>query len=116
MCKLAHFAKAGSGTTPSRSKHDLYYGGGIPWVKSADLPESIISETEETVTQEALAETSLKLAPKKAILFAMYGANVGRVGILGIDATTNQAVCHIVPEKDKADSRYIFRALQQKLP
>ncbi len=114
--QISSFCKTGSGTTPSRSKHDLYYGGGIPWVKSGELRESIISETEETVTQEALAETSLKLAPKGAILVAMYGANVGRVGILGIDATTNQAVCHIVPEKDKADSRYIFHALQQKLP
>jgi len=46
----------------------------------------------------------------------MHGANVGRVGILGIDATTNQAVCYLIPEKDKADSRYIFHALQQKLP
>jgi len=114
--KISSFCRTGSGTTPSRSKQDLYYGGGIPWVKSGELRESVITETEETVTQEALTKTSLKLAPKGAILVAMYGANVGRVGILGIDATTNQAVCHLIPEKEKANSRYLFHALQQKLP
>jgi len=113
---ISAFCKTGSGTTPSRNKHDLYFGGGIPWVKSGELRESVITETEETVTKEALAETPLKIAPKGSLLVAMYGANVGRVGILGIDATTNQAVCHIVPEQDKADSRYIFHALRQKLP
>jgi type I restriction enzyme, S subunit len=113
---ISSFCKTGSGTTPSRSKYDRYFGGGIPWVKSGELRESIISNSEETITEEALAETALKIAPKGAILVAMYGANVGRVGILDIDATTNQTICHIVPEKDKADSRYIFHALQQKLP
>jgi type I restriction enzyme, S subunit len=113
---ISSFCKTGSGTTPSRSKYDRYFGGSIPWVKSGELRESIISSSEETITEEALTETALKIAPKGAILVAMYGANVGRVGILDIDATTNQAICHIVPEKDKADSRYIFHALQQKLP
>ncbi|MFM7363996.1 MAG: restriction endonuclease subunit S [Cuspidothrix sp.] len=110
------FCKTGSGTTPSRNKYERYFNGSIPWVKSGELRESIITETEEKVTEEALAETSLKLAPKGSVLVAMYGANVGRVGILGINATTNQAVCYLVPEKDKADSRYLFHALQQKLP
>jgi len=113
---ISSFCKTGSGTTPSREKHDRYFNGTIPWVKSGELREAIITETSESVTEEALAETSLKLAPKGSVLVAMYGANVGRVGILGIDATTNQAVCYLVPEKDKADSRYIFHALQQKLP
>lgn len=113
---IGAFCKTGSGTTPSRNKYERYFNGSIPWVKSGELRESIITETEEKVTEEALAETSLKLAPKGSVLVAMYGANVGRVGILGINATTNQAVCYLVPEKDKADSRYLFHALQQKLP
>jgi type I restriction enzyme, S subunit len=115
LLPISEFCKTGSGTTPSRTKAERYFGGGIPWVKSGELRESIVSETEETVTSKALAETSLKIAPKGAVLVAMYGANVGRVGILGIDATTNQAICHIVPDEDKADSRYIFHALQAKL-
>jgi type I restriction enzyme, S subunit len=113
---ISSFCKTGSGTTPSRDKYDRYFNGTIPWVKSGELRESIISFTDEKVTEAALAETSLKIAPKGAILVAMYGANVGRVGILGIDATTNQAVCYIVPDEDKACARYIFHALQQKLP
>jgi type I restriction enzyme, S subunit len=115
MLPISSFCKTGSGTTPSRAKADRYFGGNIPWVKSGELRESIVSEAEESVTSEALAETSLKIAPKGSVLVAMYGANVGRVGILGIDATTNQAVCHIIPDEDKADSRYIFHALQGKL-
>jgi type I restriction enzyme, S subunit len=113
---ISSFCKTGSGTTPSRDKYDRYFNGTIPWVKSGELRESIISFTDEKVTEAALAETSLKIAPKGAILVAMYGANVGRVGILGIDAATNQAVCYIVPDEDKACARYIFHALQQKLP
>jgi type I restriction enzyme, S subunit len=115
LLPISSFCKTGSGTTPSRAKADRYFGGDIPWVKSGELRESIVSEAEESVTAEALAETSLKIAPKGSVLVAMYGANVGRVGILGIDATTNQAVCHIIPDEDKADSRYIFHALQGKL-
>ncbi|MCY6494579.1 restriction endonuclease subunit S [Leptolyngbya sp. GGD] len=114
--QISSFCKTGSGTTPSRNKQDLYYGGSIPWVKSGELRESVIAQTEETVTEQALAETPLKIAPKGSILIAMYGANVGRVGILGVEATTNQAVCHIVPDQDKADSRYLFHILRQKLP
>ncbi|MEG4145604.1 restriction endonuclease subunit S [Microcoleus sp. Pol12B5] len=113
---ISAFCKTGSGTTPSRNKYERYFNGSIPWVKSGELRESIITETEERVTEEALAETSLKIAPKGSVLVAMYGANVGRVGILGINATTNQAVCYLIPEKEKADSRYVFHALQQKLP
>src|SRR4028118_486846 len=113
---ISAFCKTGSGTTPSRNKYERYFNGSIPWVKSGELRESIITDTEESVTEEALAETSLKIAPKGSVLVAMYGANVGRVGILGINATTNQAVCYLIPEKDKADSRYVFHALQQKLP
>lgn len=113
---ISEFCKTGSGTTPSRQKHDRYYGGNIPWVKSGELRESIVRDTEEKITEDALTETSLKIAPKGAVLVAMYGANVGRVGILGIEATTNQAICYVVPDKEKADSRYIFHALQQKLP
>ncbi|WP_088891250.1 restriction endonuclease subunit S [Leptolyngbya ohadii] len=113
---ISAFCKTGSGTTPSRNKHDRYYDGDIPWVKSGELRESVITKTEETVTREALAETPLKIAPKGAVLVAMYGANVGRLGILGIEATTNQAVCHIIPDQDKADSRYLFHVLRQKLP
>ena len=109
---IGSFCSTGSGTTPARDKAARYYGGGIPWVKSGELRESIISCTEETVTKTAVDETALKLVPSGALLVAMYGATVGRVGILGIPATTNQAVCHIVPDPTKGNPRYLFHALQ----
>lgn len=111
---ISDFCETGSGTTPSRQKMELYYGGSIPWVKSGELKEKEIIRTEECVTDIALKETSLKMVPKGALLVAMYGATVGRVGYLGVDATTNQAVCHIVPDAHKANNRYLFHALQYK--
>jgi type I restriction enzyme, S subunit len=110
------FCQIGSGTTPPRSAVDRYYGGGIPWVKSGELREKEIEKTEETVTEEALKETPLKLVPPGTLLVAMYGATVGRTGILRIPATTNQAVCHIIPDKNIADTKYLFFALNYLQP
>jgi type I restriction enzyme S subunit len=114
---ISSFCLTGSGGTPSRSKMERYYENGtIPWVKSGELRESVINKTEEYVTESALKESSIKLVPAGAILLAMYGATVGRLGILGIEATTNQAVCHIIPDPAIADARYLFHALSQKVP
>lgn len=113
---IGEFCRTGSGGTPSRQQEAKYYGGGIPWVKSGELKESIITETEETITEIALKETSAKRIPAGSLLVAMYGATVGRIAILGIEATSNQAVCHIVPDKDVADQRYMFYALQRQVP
>lgn len=115
--RIGEFCNTGSGSTPSRSELARYYDGGtIPWVKSGELREGVILEAEEHVTHAALAETSIKLVPKGAILLAMYGATVGRLALLGIEATTNQAVCHIVPDPNIADTRYLFHALSSQVP
>lgn len=68
------------------------------------------------MTEAALRESSIKLVPVGAILLAMYGATVGRLAILGIEATTNQAVCHIVPDPSRADTRYVYHALAAQVP
>jgi restriction endonuclease S subunit len=81
-----------SGSTPSRAEKD-YYGGNIPWVKSGEVKQGRITQTEETITEAALRKCSLPLNPVGSVLVAMYGANIGEVGILEIEATTNQAVC-----------------------
>jgi len=93
-----------------------YDGGRIPWVKSGELRETIITDTEEHVTGEAVNETGLKMVPSGALLLAMYGATIGRLGTLGVSATTNQAVCHIVPDPKMADVRYLFHALSVQVP
>lgn len=81
-----------SGSTPSRT-NSAYYGGDMPWVKSGEVKQGLIKKTEETITQKALDECSLGLNPIGSVLVAMYGANIGEVGILEIEATTNQAIC-----------------------
>ena len=80
-------------------------------MKSGELREEVITSAGEHVTATALKEANLKLIPKDAVLIALYGATVGRLGILGIQATTNQAVCHIIPNSLRVDLRYLFHTL-----
>ena len=81
-----------SGATPSRMNKD-YYGGNIPWLKTGDLNDGTITYIPEYITQRALEETSVRLNPKGSVLIAMYGATIGKIGILSFHATTNQACC-----------------------
>lgn len=115
--RLKEFCTTGSGGTPSRSQGARYYDGGtVPWVKSGELRESVILDSEEHVTHLAIKESSAKVVPAGALLIAIYGATVGRMGILGIAAATNQAICHIIPDPRIADSRFIYHALRSKVP
>lgn len=85
-----------SGATPKRSLHERYFDGGdVPWVKTRDLNEGIVDVTEECVTGAALEETACRLNRSGTVMVAMYGGfrQIGRTGILGIEAATNQAVC-----------------------
>ena len=94
-----------SGATPSRLRKD-YYGGNIPWLKTGDLNDGIITNIPEFITEKALKETSVKLNPTDGILIAMYGATIGKIGILSFPATTNQACCACLDYK--IDKMYIF--------
>lgn len=116
IAAISKFCRTGSGGTPLRSKAERYYSGHIPWVKSGELYADLITETEEYITDEAIAESSAKLVPAGALLVAMYGATVGQTAILGIEAATNQAICHIVPDERIATVRYIWYSLRFKLP
>ncbi len=111
---ISEFCKTGSGGTPSRSKSEYYNGGTIPWVKSGELHTPLITDTEEHITEAGLAGSSAKMVPAGAILLAMYGATVGKVAQLGVAATTNQAVCNIVPDEGICDKRYLIRCLESK--
>jgi len=87
------FRKIGSGTTP-KSDSGEYYDGDIPWVTTSELRENTIHETKQTVTHAAMRDyPTLRIYPEGTVLFAMYGATIGRLGILGIPATVNQACC-----------------------
>lgn len=104
--KLGDIGEWQSGATPSRLNKD-YYGGDIPWLKTGDLNDGYISEIPETITQKALEETSVKLNPAGSVLIAMYGATIGKVGILTFPATTNQACCACV-DYQGIEQKYLF--------
>lgn len=90
--RLNEFGSWKSGSTPSRTNQS-FYGGEIPWVKSGEVKQGRIKETSETITELALQKCSVHRNPIGSVLIAMYGANIGEVGILEIEAATNQAVC-----------------------
>ncbi|MGB6015715.1 MAG: restriction endonuclease subunit S, partial [Nodosilinea sp.] len=97
-CRLNEIGTWGSGATPRRGISE-YYDGDIPWFKSGELSEDFISISEETITEKALKETSVRLNSPGYVLIAMYGATIGKSSILKVQATTNQAVCACTPWK-----------------
>ncbi len=103
---MKNIAQWGSGGTPSRKVHE-YYMGDIPWVKTGELNDSYIFETEEHITEDAVNHSSAKMFPVNTVVIAMYGATIGKVGILGIEATTNQA-CACAVTNTTTDSKYLF--------
>ncbi|HCT8691632.1 TPA: restriction endonuclease subunit S [Escherichia coli] len=112
--KIEDFCSTGSGGTPSRSKPEYYEGGDIPWIKSGDLKDLKIYEANEYITAAGLENSSAKIVEKDSILIAMYGATVGRLAILGINAATNQAICNIRPDTTIADMKYLYYFLKSK--
>ena len=104
-----------SGGTPSRKKAEFYSQGnaGHLWVKSKELLDRSISDTEEKITDEGLACSAARYYRAETVLIAMYGANVGQLAWLRVPATVNQAVCALVTDKRMADFRYVFYALLQ---
>lgn len=104
--------KITSGGTPSRKNPKLYENGNINWVKTKELNNSYIFETEEKITKEALKKSSAKLLPINTILLAMYGATVGELGILGKEMACNQACCALIIDPEKADYKFIFYLLR----
>ena len=97
---LGEVVKTTSGGTPSRKKEEYYCNGNVKWVKSKELHHSYILETEEKITEDAVANSSAKLLPENSVLIAMYGATVGEYGFLAEPMTCNQAVCALIPNEN----------------
>jgi len=112
--RLGDICQTTSGGTPSR-RNPAYYGGSIAWVKSGELTDGIVTRVEEYITQEAVRDSNAKVFPVGTLLIAMYGATVGRLGILGMDAATNQAVCAIFPPT-QLENTYLFWFLKSIRP
>jgi type I restriction enzyme, S subunit len=114
LVKLGEVCETTSGGTPSR-RNLKYYEGNIPWVKSGELDKGLITETEEKISKEAIKNSSAKVFPKGTLLIALYGATIGKLAFLGVDAATNQAVCGIF-RNDKIDSDFLYNYLFYKKP
>ncbi|MBR9804205.1 hypothetical protein GYB59_22030, partial [bacterium] len=110
---LDQVADTTSGGTPSRSVLE-YFGGDIPWVKSGDLTDSQITEVEESITEQGLNNSSAKIFPSGSVVIALYGATVGKTGILTFPAASNQAVCSVTPKNNQLRSDYLFWFLRYK--
>jgi type I restriction enzyme, S subunit len=104
--KIEDVAETSSGGTPDRG-NKKFYGGTIPWIKSGELPDGEIVDVEERITEDAIKYSSAKIINSGTLLMAMYGATVGKLGVLTSPAATNQAVCAIQP-RESLDRDYLF--------
>lgn len=108
--RIKFIAQLSSGGTPSRA-HPEYWGGNIPWIKTGELKDGIIFDSEEHITSIGLTNSSTKLFPKGTLLMAMYGQTRGMTGCLGKDAAINQA-CLAFTSLSDIRNDYFWMALR----
>ena len=113
MAKLGELYKITSGGTPSRTHSEYYEDGTIPWVKTGDLKDKYLFETDEKISQLGLENSSARIYLKNTVLLAMYGATIGATSILKIDAATNQACAAFSPRKDTLPE-YLYAFLESQ--
>jgi type I restriction enzyme S subunit len=111
--KIEGFAKTTSGGTPSRANKS-YYNGEILWIKSGELNDNYLEDSEEKITELAVKNSSAKLFPIGTVLIALYGATVGKTAILKKEATTNQAICGIMPDNNVIHNEFLRFQLMYK--
>lgn len=111
--RLGTIGDWGAGATPSRSNPE-FYNGSIPWLKTGELNDNFIDTASEYITEFALERTSLRLNKPGDVLIAMYGATIGKLGILNIEATTNQACCACTPFNGIYNKFLFFFLLSQR--
>jgi type I restriction enzyme S subunit len=108
---LGELYATGSGGTPSRVRPEYFEGGTIDWVKSQELLDGFILTTGERITEKAIKQSSAKLFPAHSVLIALYGATIGKLGILAGEAATNQACCAILPKRAPFGREFAFLTL-----
>ena len=115
--KVSEIAKTGSGGTPLSTCKEYYDGGNIPWINSGEVGQNSIKQTSNFITKAGMENSSAKLFPAGSVLLALYGATAGKTSFLEINATTNQAICAIMPKKgyDAKFIKYYLDALYSYL-
>ena len=111
-CRLGEIGVWRAGSTPNRKNIAFYKNGTIPWLLTGDLNDGVITDIPNKITEEAYCQTSLKLNPTNSICIAMYGATIGKLGILSTPATTNQACC-VCSDFKGISNKYLFYFLLQ---
>ncbi len=117
IVKLGEVCDVKSGGTPNRDTKEYWENGTIPWIKTGEINYDLIEVAEESITELGMKNSSAKLISKDTILMAMYGQGVtrGRVAVLGIDATINQAcAAFLIKNKKSLINQYLFLILQSK--
>ena len=104
---VSDFYDTASGGTPSR-KNPEFYGGDIRWVKTQELQDGFLFNTEEHITEDAIKKSAAKLFPANTVLIAMYGATIGQVGVIVEPATCNQACCAVMPKSEGTSYEHAF--------
>ena len=94
--RMGQIGDWGAGSTPQRGNVN-YYNGKILWLKTGELNNGIVYDTEEKITQKAFQDCSLRMNKIGDVLIAMYGATIGKLAIVGKELTTNQACCGCTP-------------------
>lgn len=105
------YPNMGSGTTPDTNNLNYYSENGTNWLQTGDLNDGMIIKTSKHITDLAIRERGLKIYPTGSVVIAMYGATIGKVGLLNIDTTTNQACC-VLPMSEDMNNRFLFYVMQ----
>ncbi len=108
VSKIADLYKTSSGGTPSRKEPEYYDNGHIPWVKTKELKDCFLIESEEKITDLGLKGSSAKIFPKHSVLLAMYGATIGKLGIISQEASSNQACCALIVKEESFSPWYAY--------
>ena len=104
--RLGDVVLTSSGGTPSRDIEE-YYKGTIPWITTSELNDCHLYDSIEHITDEAVRNSSAKKFPRGTVLMAMYGATIGKLGILEAESTTNQACCAMMCTPE-VNNLYLF--------
>lgn len=113
--KLFELSDVGQGGTPSTS-HSEYWDGDIPWLRSGELLDNIITDSRKKITKKGLQNSSTKLCPKGTIMIAMTGQGLtrGRTCLLGIDSCANQSCAHIINNSQDILTEFLWAFLKSR--
>lgn len=109
--KISEYYNTSSGGTPSRTNEQFYTNGIYPWIKTGEVKDTIIIDTEEYITDKAIKHSSAKLIPPRSVIMAMYGVNIGMLGYVDTEMTCNQACCVFADKREFSTRHYLYQYL-----